>query len=169
MKFSLFAAFAIALAVSFTGCTDPCKDVTCVNGECVEGDCVCDAGYEGVDCGTALNAKFDGSYNMTAENCSASGPGNVPYAITITAGSTDATALNITGLYEDASASASATVGTGGTDFTITRAAFSNFGVEIDGTGTIDGTGNTIQISYTIYDDVSGAVLDICTGTITRL
>ncbi|MEM6271590.1 MAG: hypothetical protein AAF998_19290 [Bacteroidota bacterium] len=165
-----FAALALALGMMVTGCSDPCDDVNCLNGsECVEGDCVCLTGYEGADCGTAINAKFDGTFNMTAENCSVSGPGNVPYSISITASSTDPSTIVVTGLYEEAGAVATALVGTGGTDFTITRADFSNFAAEIDGSGTIDGTGNSIQINYTIYDDATGDVLEICTGTITRL
>ncbi|HHG84644.1 MAG TPA: hypothetical protein ENJ82_07835 [Bacteroidetes bacterium] len=169
MKFSLLAAFAMMLAVSsFTGCTDPCKDVTCVKGECVEGDCVCDTGYEGVDCGTALNAKFDGSFSMTAETCTNSGSISAPYAVTIAASSTDPSKIVFTGLYEEAGATANAVIATNGTDLTIARANYSNFNAEIAGTGTLSADKSTLTLTYTIYDSGNGNVLDVCTSTLTR-
>jgi hypothetical protein len=168
MKFSLIAAFAIALAVSFTGCTDPCKDVTCVNGECVEGDCACDTGYEGADCGTALNAKFAGTYSNSPETCTPSGPVAAPYSVTITSSGTVPTNISITGLWEEPAAIATATVASNGTDITIERQNFAGSAWEISGTGTMNADGTVLTIDYTIFDATNGDVLDNCDATLTK-
>jgi hypothetical protein len=169
MKFSLIAAaFAMALAVSFTGCTDPCKDVVCVNGACVEGDCVCDAGYEGSDCGTAVNAKFAGTFTNAPESCVPSGPVAAGYTISITSSSSVATRITITGLWEVSGAAATATVSSNGTDFTIERQNYGGSTEEIDGSGSINTDGTVITVDYSIYDAAGGLELDNCDGTLTR-
>lgn len=169
MKFSFIAAaFAMALAVSFTGCTDPCKDVVCVNGECVEGDCVCDAGYEGSDCGTAVNAKFAGTFTNAPEDCVPSGPVAAGYTITITASTTTATTITMTGLWESPGAAATATVAANGTDITIERQNFGGSTEEIQGTGSINADGTVITLDYSIYDAAGGLELDACDATLTR-
>lgn len=78
---SALAIVGIGLA-SMTACTDLCKDVNCNNGTCVEGDCVCDTGYEGTNCETAIRAKFLGTFNVT-ETCDS---GSDSYAVTVSAG-----------------------------------------------------------------------------------
>lgn len=161
-KFSFLGIFAVALMFLASACSDPCKDVVCVNGECVEGDCVCDTGYEGTDCGTAINAKFAGTYNLT-ETCSPSGAAG-PYAVTVTASSTDPSTITFTGLWEEAQATATATV-SGSTNFTIEKATFSTGGWEIDGSGSINTSNSQITISYNIYTTGSTTALDACTGT----
>jgi len=62
-----FLAIASLAAGMFimNACTDPCKDVTCLNGGvCDEGDCICATGYEGTDCATESRTKFIGSYEF---------------------------------------------------------------------------------------------------------
>lgn len=163
MNFSLFGAFAIALAVMFTGCSDPCKDVTCVNGECVEGDCVCDAGYEGVDCGTALNAKFSGAYTIN-ETCNPSGQAS--YAVTVAPMTGSQDHATFTGLWEEPQLQAEAHIEGNGTDFEIHLAAFGSWW--ISGSGSANADGSTINITYTIWDDAAGTQqLDQCSGTLT--
>ena len=47
---------------------DPCNGVTCLNGGiCVNGFCVCDVGWTGADCNTAIIPidSFTGDYHMT--------------------------------------------------------------------------------------------------------
>jgi hypothetical protein len=159
-----FGAMVLAGSMFFAGCTDPCKDVTCVNGECVEGDCVCDAGYEGLDCSTALNAKFSGSYSLT-ETCSTSGAAS--YAVTVAPKSGSQTDASFTGLWEEPQAIVTAKVTASGTGFTIEKQALGTSGFDIEATsGSITADGATITISYTIY---SGAtVVETCTGSLTK-
>lgn len=56
---------AMFFTTNFSSCsTDKCEGVTCQNGgTCESGDCNCTAGYEGANCQTKVNAKFEGSYN----------------------------------------------------------------------------------------------------------
>ncbi len=159
-----FGALVLAGSMFMTGCSDPCKDVTCVNGECVEGDCVCDAGYEGVDCGTALNAKFSGSYSLT-ETCSTSG--SATYAITVAPKSGSQTDVSLTGLWEEPQAIVTAVVGSNGTSFTIEKQALGTSGFDISATsGSITADGATITISYTIYS--GSTVVETCTGSMAK-
>lgn len=158
-KLSFFGAIAIALATFMAGCSDPCKDVTCVNGECVEGDCVCDAGYEGVDCGTAQNAKFAGTFDV-AETCTS---GSYTYVASVVASSTDAGKIVINDLYVPG-VSATADIADNGTDFTIASQALGSG--TVSGTGSINATGTAINISYTV-DDGQGNT-DSCQATFTK-
>jgi hypothetical protein len=73
-------AILFGLMITQNSCRDPCKDVECVNGMCEEGVCMCDAGYEGDNCGTAMNQKFLGTYSTT-DKCTSPG-----YSQTISAG-----------------------------------------------------------------------------------
>ena len=99
-KFNLlFVALIGASALTFTSCTDECKDVVCDNGgtcdeetgacdcpanfygescetECINGTysggaCSCDDGYEGDACGVEQREKFLGSYRSTTDCLSA--------------------------------------------------------------------------------------------------
>jgi hypothetical protein len=163
MKFGFFGALALAATMFATGCTDPCKDVTCVKGECVEGDCVCDTGYEGVDCGTAFNAKMTGSYTLT-ETCT-SGPDN--YAVTFTPKSTSAVDVTIAGLYREATALTGA-IGADGVSFTVAKTSLTA-GLDIEVTsGTSNAAGTSINIGYKIYTAGTTTVVDQCTGTLTK-
>lgn len=164
MKFGFIGAMAIAMTMFFTGCTDPCKDVTCVQGECVEGDCVCDAGYEGTDCGTALNAKFVGTYALN-ESCIPSGAAG-PYTVTVAAKSGSATEITFVGLWEVPSNIVSGKVGDSGVTFTIAKQTITgSFSIEATN-GTITADGKTMNVTYTISDS-SGSV-DVCTATLTK-
>ena len=67
-KLSIF----LIAAISFSGCelfTDPCKDITCLNGgSCVDGTCLCDDYYEGPNCEKEeRDAKSDGQRDRN--NC----------------------------------------------------------------------------------------------------
>jgi hypothetical protein len=163
MKLGIFGTL-LAASMFVVGCSDPCKDVTCVNGECVEGDCVCDAGYEGVDCGTALNAKFSGSYSNT-ETCSTSG--SATYAVTFAPKSGTQDEVNITGLWEEPQAIVTGHVEANGTSFHIEKGALGTSGFDIEATsGSITTDGNTITLSYTIYSGTT--VVETCTASITK-
>ena len=159
-----FGALVLAGSMFLTGCTDPCKDVTCVNGECVEGDCVCDAGYEGLDCGTALNAKFSGNYSLT-EACTVSG--SASYAVAVAPKSSSQTDATFTGLWEEAQAIVTAKVGDNGTSFTIENQPLGTSGFNIAATsGSITADGNTITINYTIYN--GSTVVESCSGSLSK-
>lgn len=161
--FGTFGVLVLAAGLFFTGC-DECKDVTCVNGECASGECVCSDGYEGVDCGTALNAKFSGSYSLT-ETCSTSG--SATYAITVAPKSSGPKDVSFTGLWEEPQAVVSAVVGDNGTSFTIEKQALGTSGFDIAATsGSITADGATITISYTIYSGTN--VVETCTGSLTK-
>ncbi len=159
---SIIGALFLATSLFFASC-DVCKDVTCVNGECVEGDCICEAGYEGVDCGTALNAKFSGSFSLT-ETCSTSG--NATYAVTV-APKSDPKEVNFTGLWEEPQAQVTAIVEANGTSFSIEKQALGTSGFDISATtGSITADGATITISYTIYS--GSTVVETCTGSMAK-
>lgn len=165
MKFNFLGAFAIAIALFFTGCTDECKDVDCgANGTCVTGTCECSAGYEGTNCGSKINAKFAGTYNLS-ETCSPSGAAG-PYAVTVTASSASADGITFTGLWEEAGSVAAGVVSSTATStFTVTKQAYSNGSYMIEGSGTLNTTTNTISISYKIYDSAGTTALDDCSAT----
>ncbi len=63
---NLFAFATLAFGMfMMNACTDPCKDVECLNGGvCDEGECICATGYEGTDCGVEMRTKFLGSYTF---------------------------------------------------------------------------------------------------------
>ena len=164
MKFGFVGALAITAAMFFTGCTDPCKDIACVNGDCVEGLCVCATGYEGVLCDAALNAKFSGSYALT-ETCAPSGADN--YSVTFTPKSGSQTNVTVSGLYRDATA-LTAVVGTDGLGFTVAKTPVGN-SLDLEVTsGTANATGTSINITYKMYTTGTSTVVDQCTGTLTK-
>jgi hypothetical protein len=165
MKFGLFGAMAIASAMFFTGCTDPCKDVVCTNGECTDGTCVCDTGYEGETCGTAMNEKFTGTFNLT-ETCAPSGTAG-PYAVTLNPKTTSPTEFTFVGLWEEAQSVVTGKVGTDGTSFTIERQALSA-SFDISGSGSISTAGTSITITYSVYATGSTTAADACSGTMTK-
>lgn len=59
------------LFVLASSCKDECKDefcpegYVCVDGVCENTDTSCPVGYEGPDCATEENKKFEGDYNTT--------------------------------------------------------------------------------------------------------
>ena len=50
-------------SVFLQNCKDPCKDVTCVNGNCLDGTCLCSEGYEGTNCDVETRAKYYGEWS----------------------------------------------------------------------------------------------------------
>ncbi len=68
--------FAAIFIVTISACErQNCKNVSCPSGQnCNNGKCFCPDGYEGSDCLTLSNAKYDGySYNVSV-NCFGSNP-----------------------------------------------------------------------------------------------
>jgi hypothetical protein len=163
MKFGFIGAFAIATAIFFAGCTDPCKDVVCNNGECVEGDCVCNAGYEGVDCSTAFNAKFSGTYNLS-EVCDFTGSDS--YTVTLTPSSSEPARANITGLYRE-QFSVPMSIETDGVSFSIAATDIGPGSVQTTGSSTSNASGTSINIAYRFTTD-DGLTTDNCSATLTR-
>jgi PKD repeat protein len=138
---------------------------TCVHGQCVSGACVCDAGYEGIDCGTALNAKFSGTYSLT-ETCNPSGVAG-PYSVTVSPGSSP-TQVTFVGLYEVSNISIVATVNSDGVSFTIARQQiFTNYDIECSN-GVTTSDGHTINMTYQIYSQLTSSLVDQCTATLAR-
>jgi PKD repeat protein len=140
----------------------PCNPA-CVNGLCVDGDCICNAGYEGADCSTAFNAKFSGIYTLS-ETCTS---GADSYSVTASPSSTDPSKATFSGLYRE-NVGVTAQIGTTGLSFTIARQPIFT-GYEIEGTiGTINASGNTINISYRIWSNATNTVVDNCTATLAK-
>jgi hypothetical protein len=167
MKTLKFGFFGVLLTASMfvAGCKDACKDVTCVNGECVEGECICDVGYEGLDCSTALNAKFSGSFSMT-ETCTTSG--SATYAVTVAPKSGTQDEVSFTGLWEEPQAIVTGHVEANGTSYHIEKQALgsSGFDIEAETGGSISADGTTITIAYTIYS--GNTAVETCTGSLTK-
>ena len=149
------------------------KDVTivacsanCVNGQCVNNACVCDAGYEGADCSTAVNAKFSGTYSMV-ETCSASGAAG-PYSIVVSPKPGTAAQVTFVGLWEVPVNVVTAVVTNSGVDFTIARQTLQT-GFEIESSsGTISANGSSINLTYRIYPTGGATAIDNCTATLTK-
>lgn len=162
-KFGFVAAIAFTAVMFFTGCVDDCKDIACVKGECLEGLCVCTAGYEGVLCDAALNAKYTGLYTLT-ETCTSGGDS---YAVTVAPKSTSQTEVTFSGLYRE-TAAITAVVAADGLSFTIARQPLLA-GFEIEATvGTTVATGATINITYKVWNTTTGLLADTCTGTLAK-
>ena len=163
MKFGFFGAAALAAALFFAGCSDPCKDVVCNNGECVEGDCVCDAKYGGTDCSVAFNAKFSGSYTLN-ETCDTTGSDS--YTVTVAPSSTEPGQANFTGLYRENS-TVPAVIGTDGLSFTIAATNVGPGTIESAGTCTSNDAGSSINLVYKFTNTTTGAH-ENCTAVLTR-
>jgi len=167
----IFSVLFFFLIFMMSSCSDPCKDVQCVNGECIDGVCDCLVGFEGDDCNTLFKTKFFGDYTMLMETCTGPGSGMVPYSISITdsqIGSSGPLTFFIEGLYGN-SDGAIGFIDSNGLDFTFSRTVFGFFGIEMDGSGTFNPADNSIQVTYSRYDPDSGSVLDGCTGTIVKI
>lgn len=140
--------------------TDPCHDVNCLNGgSCTNGACVCPHGYEGVDCGTSSVTKFVGIYSGK-EQCST---GSYEYTVQMAPSATNITNLLIDNLYES-NMVITATLDQGSTmSFSIPDTTLNS--ITIQGTGSINSTGTTVTINYTVNN---GMQTDICVATLTR-
>jgi hypothetical protein len=181
----LFVALIGASTLTFTSCTDECKDVVCENGgtcdeetgacdcpanfygescetECIngtyaDGACTCDAGYEGDACGTEEREKFLGAWTYTT-GCAPGSSFNSTIA-TVTDNVVRVTLSNLTGFNDN---SAYAVVD--GTTFTVPSQSI----VDEDGdTWTIEGTSTAtlannafnITIDFAIGGSTSTCVL----------
>jgi len=148
---SILSAFAVALVMFINACTsDPCKDVTCLNGgTCVSGTCNCTDGYEGTDCSTEWRAKFEGTFLL-------SGTDNAGYTYsnlttTVASSSTGVLKMIITvaGTYTFTVTLTSST--------TFTIDALTSGGFSYTGQGDINGTTLSLTINQT--DNATGDVI----------
>ena len=154
--------FTLAIVTFYTSCTDPCKDVTCLNaGTCVDGTCNCASGYEGDDCGTENRAKFKGAWTAQ-DGCSLSG--SASYGVSVTSGS-GIMDVKITNVWNSFVNVVNATIS--GSTITIPTQEPDADGFRVSGTGTISTDGHTITWSYTVTDTGSG-LSDVCTSTWTN-
>jgi len=170
-KLGFIGVFALTLMM-LTGCTDDCKDVTCLNGgTCLAGTCECPAGYEGSDCGEAYNTKFVGNYSLATNQCDTVGLS--PYTVAITASSTDPAAITVGGLYENPTGTTvNATVTSANTSSaTIESQIFADNATSdqltMTGTVTVDATGN-LTVAYTLFNVTQNFEWDSCTDTFTK-
>jgi len=158
---SFLGVIAVVTVMFFNACTsDPCKDVTCLNGGvCNSGTCTCATGYEGTDCSIISRDKFKGTWTVQ-DNCSMSGTGS--YVVTITSGSaiTDVLITNVWGQFTN---STLATVS--GNTISIASQQPDNDGFAVSGSGTISTDGNTITMNYTVTDTGTGDI-DNCSNSV---
>jgi hypothetical protein len=160
----LFATLLLA-SLCCLGCNSDCKDVSCVNGECSKGECLCTTGYEGLDCATALNAKFSGNYRAS-ETCT--GAAVRTYGVTVVPQAGASTVVAFTGLWGQAGKTANAVVTLSGTAFLIQRQAISGTSYDLEApSGTITADGKTIDLAYNIYWSDS-TLLTACTAVLER-
>jgi hypothetical protein len=165
-NFNPLLALAIALTTVFSACNDPCKDITCQNGDCADGECVCDPGYSGTDCGTAINSRFEGVYVLN-ENCVV-GQNVTPYNVTLSPDNAGPSDFTILGLWQAPQNLVTAVIDDNGTSFTIARQAIMT-GYEVEASvGTISSDANTVNLTYTIYETGDTAVADQCTATMQK-
>jgi hypothetical protein len=183
----LFVALIGASTLTFTSCTDECKDVVCENGgtcdeetgacdcpanfygescetECINGTyasgaCTCDAGYEGDACGVVSREKFLSSYSVS-EVC---GSGSDSYSSSITASTTEITNILIGNFYNVYTNPVVATVS--GNDITIASQDPDSDGFMVSGSGSINEAGTVLTITFTLSD---GTNTETCTATYTK-
>lgn len=157
----ILMVFSLAIVTFYTSCTDPCKDVTCLNaGTCVDGTCNCASGYDGDDCGTEIRAKFKGSWSA-GDGCSITGSN--AYVVNVSSG-TSILEVKITNVWNAFANSVNATVN--GNTISIPNQEPDNDGYTVSGQGTISADGQSITWSYTISDGLG--LSDVCTSTWTK-
>jgi len=158
---SFLGVIAVVTVMFFNACTsDPCKDVTCLNGgTCVSGTCDCATGYEGTDCSTISRDKFTDTWTVN-EDCSLSAPAS--YIVSISNG-TGITDVLISNMWDAFTNSVAATVN--GNTITIASQEPDNDGFTVSGSGSISSDGNTITMSYTVTDTSNGDQ-DNCTNSV---
>lgn len=141
---TLSVLISLGYLLNATSCsTDKCAETNCQNyGTCVEGKCECGDGYEGDNCETRANTRFEGAYSG-AENCDDDVDG---VAISALGVSPRAITIEYTGLTEE-HASLEATVS--GNTITIAAQSVYLSGYEeiYSGSGTLNGNNLTLNIS----------------------
>ena len=150
----------------FCACNNPCKDVSCNNGDCFgEGECECNQGYEGENCDVTLNSKFEGTYSMI-ELCDSSTA--LPAYNVVVLPKPGSTNLIILGGLRGISNTIEAQIEPDGVEFGFNRQVLDG-GHEIESiTGTISSDANTINVNYKIFDGSSDLVLDRCSGSMQK-
>ena len=149
------------ISLSTNSCsTDKCKGITCQNGgTCNDGTCACANGYEGVNCQTRVNTKFEGTFTKAGDfDCNS----NV-LAIGVAASNINPVAINLD--FSEAALSwvdLEATVS--GNSITVNPQAKNVEGSDyiITGTGSLNGNAITV---YLTLEDVNGGSPSICTFT----
>ena len=150
------------------GCSPPdaCQSVECNgHGECAEGDCVCDIGYEGIDCLTLINAKFDGTYSNVEECDSAV---DSSYTVTISPTPNSLTQIGFTGLFGRSSTTVFGSLDQSGLNFAIERQGLGSSGLEIEGEGLGNSSGEQVSIVYWIYPVGGSTAIDSCRALMQR-
>jgi hypothetical protein len=161
-----FLLLAFAALISFQACNDACQDVQCVNGTCSDGECTCATGYSGPNCEAAINSRFDGVFALT-QNCLI--PGNATDTVTLapkTSGPGDFTILGLWGAPQNL---ITALIDDNGTSFVVERQAIVT-GYEVSAlVGTISSDGNTVNLTYSIYETGDSTAMDQCTATMQKV
>ena len=157
---------SLAWVSSMGACSDACQDVQCVNGTCSDGECSCAAGYSGPDCASALNSRFDGDFALT-QNCLI--PGNGADTVTLAAKSSGPRDFTILGLWGAPQNLVRAVIDENGTSFVLERQAIIT-GFEVEAfVGTISSDGNTVDLTYSIFETGDTVAMDQCTATMQKL
>ena len=173
MKNLKFVALMLVVftALTFESCKNPCKDVNCLNGgSCDEdtGECVCTSGYEGANCGAAVNEKFAGTWTLIQTCVLYSGTDTTSIEVAAVDGTTNN--ITIKGLYFESQFTANATIGSDGLSFTIPQQVVTQIPTrDITGSGSISADGSTISIEYTAaMNNGAPDPSETCTGTMRK-
>lgn len=196
-KFNLlFVALIGASTLTFTSCTDECKDVVCDNGgtcdeetgacvcpdtffgescetECVNGtyangSCGCEVGFEGAACTVVSSDKFIASYNVV-DDCVTS-----EYTASITRSSTNGNAnvlINEFGAYVCNGEVPTLTATVSGSDITIPEQTFcpgSTSEFTVQGSGSINDSEMVLSINYSGQTPGATGTYN-CTATLTKI
>jgi|NOAtaT_7_FD_contig_61_3233686_length_741_multi_1_in_0_out_0_2 hypothetical protein len=146
------------------GCSGPCKDVSCLNGGTCDGetgDCQCASGYEGADCGTAINAKFVGTWNVT-EACVNSDTLNQSYQLIVAPISGYPDSLTLTGIWNFPNYTIRAKVGLDGLSIGFSRQEMSFVDAFESVNGQISMDNATLNITYNWYALGSSTPTRVC-------
>ncbi len=147
----------------------PCDTVNCLNGGvCNNGLCDCPTGFEGDSCETALNDRYSGTFFLSASVCDSIALTSYNVEL-IPADTSNPVLFTLGGIYDN---SLSNTVQclvnlSDPLQFTIPSQSFVDdvfgSGFTIEGTGTLSNEGNTLTVSYEIYDVTFSTPWDSCT------
>ncbi len=92
---SAFVTVSAFVSITYISCNrDKCKTIVCANGGvCNSGGCICTSGYEGSNCETLSQTKFQGNWSVFEKGTRTQA---AQYAITIEAGPAIAGVVNPT-------------------------------------------------------------------------